>query len=110
MIVGNLYLLSIPCVALFFWLPSSHHIESCSEGPRLLWSLYFNLISTRVDHIHSMPSGVHVVSDPDGTLGFEHCMEEVLYSVYDMALTLLLCHTRYSLALVYPAQPSSLLS
>ena len=54
--------------------------------------------------MHSMPSGVHVVSDPDGTLGFEHCMEEVLYSVYDMALTLLLCHTRYSSIQLNPLQ------
>ena len=53
--------------------------ESCSDGPNVLWSVYFNRTSSFLDQSSTphKPSNVYTVSDPDGTIGFEQAVIEV---------------------------------
>ena len=69
--------------------PPSEHIspppESNSAGPSLLWSLYYNATVCTVNQTQlaslDLPSGVHVTSDPDGTVAYENAMKEVCVCV-----------------------------
>ena len=61
-----------------------HDIQgSCSDGPNVLWSVYFNRTSSSIDQQSTTtttthkPPNVHIVSDPDGTIGFEQAVIEV---------------------------------
>lgn len=55
-------------------------IDSNQNGPRLLWSLYYNITSTTVlQHTETdthLPINVHIVSGPDATIGYEACVRE----------------------------------
>ena len=55
--------------------------ESNSAGPSLLWSLYYNATVCTVNQAQlaslDLPSGIHVTSDPDGTVAYENAMKEV---------------------------------
>lgn len=54
--------------------------ECNSAGPRLLWSLYFNINVCTVNQAETasldIPRNVHVVSDPDGTIAYENAVKE----------------------------------
>ncbi len=54
-------------------------IPSPSEGgPRVLWSLFFNLSLCLVaDPVSATPGGVYVTSDPDTSLNYEGAVKEV---------------------------------
>ncbi len=48
------------------------------NGPRILWSLYFNLSLCLVPGpVSSLPRGVYVTSDPDTSLNYEGAVKEV---------------------------------
>ena len=60
-------------------------IDSNQNGPRLLWSLYYNITSTIVapsDGATHLPTNVHIVSDPDATVGYETCVKEAKDTFY----------------------------
>ena len=47
-----------------------------------MWSVFFNLDCTSVDPLSYTPftpANVHVVSDPDGSIGYEQSVDEVRY-------------------------------
>ena len=60
-------------------------IESNSAGPRLLWSLYYNISVCTVNQAETasldIPQNVHVTSDPDGTIAYENAVKEVCDSL-----------------------------
>ena len=66
--------------------------ESNSAGPRLLWSLYYNISVCTVNQAEAasldIPRNVHVASDPDGTIAYENAVKEVRYIVADKAMYL----------------------
>ena len=55
--------------------------ESNSSGPRLLWSLYYNVELHNVDQSHASsiecPSNLYLTSEPDATIGYESAAKEV---------------------------------
>ncbi len=59
----------------------SLYLESNQSGPRLLWSLYYNVELFEVNQSEvvslDLPAGIHMTSDPDGTIAFEKAMKEV---------------------------------
>ena len=56
-------------------------VESTSSGPRLLWSLYYNVTLHSVDQSLTstleFPRGLYVTSEPDDTIGYEKAANEV---------------------------------
>lgn len=64
--------------------------ESCSDGPKVLWSVYFNRTSFLINQSSTphKPPNVYIVSDPDGTIGFEQAVIEVRASFKKLIHTL----------------------
>ena len=59
---------------------------STSSGPRLLWSLYYNVELHSIDQSQASalecPRGLYVTSEPDTTIGYERAASEVCVYTY----------------------------
>uniref|UniRef100_A0A3P8WYU8 Rab proteins geranylgeranyltransferase component A n=1 Tax=Cynoglossus semilaevis TaxID=244447 RepID=A0A3P8WYU8_CYNSE len=75
--VGSAYQDLSPVVTRMFKTPQSHDQDA---GPSVLWCLYFNMVDGSGVQVQrqDLPSNVYMCSGPDGALGHEHAISQVI--------------------------------